>query len=559
MRRLSRIGWPQLLVLGIAAGLLVLFAALPLAIMLVRSFSGGLAPIWSAWTDSLNLRALGNTVSLTLATLAFTLALGVPLGWLFGVSDLPGRAAWRSLCTVPYVLPPYIGAIAWIQLANPSNGLLNRGGSWLDIYTIGGMAWVLGLAYTPFVFTATANALERVDPALEEAARIAGASPFRAFTSVTLPVLFPALGAASSFVMASTAAAFGVPYLLAAGTAEPHWVLTTRIYQALDLSPATGRPLAVALSLGLLTIGVGLPALGRLFEGRRSFTTVTGKANRGGAAPLGRFKPLALAVVGLYAVLAVGMPLLTLVGTSLMRRFSAGFSADNLSVDNYTTLLAMPRTTTALGHSLLLAALAATAAVLLGALIAYLSERTQTPGRHGLATLAGLPYAVPGTVLALGLLLTFSQPLRLILLDRVTFTLSLRDTMWMLGLAYMVKFLAFPVGNARAGLKALHPSLEEAARLSGASWGRSLRDVVAPLLRPQLIAAWFLVFMPAFSEITMSILLFGPDTEVVGTLLFNLQAYGDPPAAAVLAVVLTALVLSGNALLRLLSGGKVGL
>lgn len=195
----------------------------------------------------------------------------------------------------------------------------------------------------------------------------------------------------------------------------------------------------------------------------------------------------------------------------------------------------------------------------MGTLVAYLRERTNTPGRGFLAWLAALPYAVPGTVLSLGFILAFSQPISLILAENLRFTLDLKDTLWILGLAYMVKFLAFPVGNARSGLLALHPSLEEAARMSGASWGKALRDVTFPLLRPNLIAAWLLVFLPAFSEITMSILLFGPDTPVVGTLLFNLQAYGDPPGAAVLAVLVAVLVLGGNLLARRLSGGKVGL
>ena len=558
---LERVGLGRLLVLGCSGLLLLVFIGGPLGVLLIEAIGAG-PEVWSgAIGSAVNRQAALHTLQLALGTLAFTLVLGIPLGWLFGASDLPRRDTWRALCTLPYVIPPYIGAIAWIHLANPSSGALNKsfGGQVFNIYSVPGMVWVLGLAFTPFIFMAVASSLERMDPTLEEAARISGAGPLRVFFGITLPLSLPAVASAASFVTAASAASFGVPYLLSTGAAQPRWVLTTRIYQALDLSPATGRPLAVALSIGLLVIGVGLPTLGRLLEGSRSFTTVTGKAARGGRWSLGGWRIPAQVFVGLYALMGVILPLGTLLATSLMENLGGGLALENLSFDNYVKVLTGDQAPHALFNSLILAGGAASAGVVLGTFVAYLRERTNTPGRGFLAWLSALPYAVPGTVLSLGFILAFSQPISLVVAENLRFTLELKDTLWILGLAYMVKFLAFPVGNARSGLLALHPSLEEAARMSGASWGKALRDVTFPLLRPNLVAAWLLVFLPAFSEITMSILLFGPDTPVVGTLLFNLQAYGDPPGAAVLAVLVAALVLGGNLLARRLSGGKVGL
>lgn len=552
------------LVLGGALVLLGAFVLLPLGILgayLLAEPAAGL----EALADPLNVRATLNTLKVALAVLAFTLVLGVPLGFLLGRTDLPRRSAWRALCTTPYVVPPYITAIAWITLLNPTNGLVNRGLlavglPALDIYTLGGMTWVMGLALTPFIMLATADALSRMDASLEEQARIAGAGPWRTLWRVTLPMAAPGITAGAGFVLAYASAAFGVPYLLASGTAQPEYVLTTRIYQALDLDPSAGRPAAVALSLVLLAIGVGLPALGQLLRGRRKFTTVTGKASRVAPFALGRGRALGIAFAGGYAFLAVVLPLATIAVTSLMGNFGRGLGADNLTFANYgAVLFERSGTLEALVRSLVLAAGAATGAVVLGGLLAWLAKRTRTTGRGLVAGLARLPYAIPGTVLALALLLTFSQELRFILLDRVTIALSLSDTLWMLGLAYLVKFLAFPVGNAEAGLDALDPSLEESAHMSGAGWGTTTARITLPLLGPNLVAAWFLVFMPAFSEVTMSILLAGPDTRVVGTLLFDLQTYGDPPSAAVLAVVVTGLVLGGNAALRTVSRGRVGL
>lgn len=549
-------------VLALVVLLLLVFAGAPLLAMAVQALDPAAL---SALADPVNLRALWNTVLLCLGTVAFSLVLGVPMGWLLGRTDLPGAAAWRVLLSLPYVVPPYIGAIAWTWLLNPTNGLLNRGLSTLglpvlDIYSLGGMVWVLGLFLAPFVFLGTADALSRIDPALEEAARMSGATRWQVLRDVTLPLALPAIGAGASFVAAFAAAAFGVPYLLAGGAAQPDWVLSTRIYQALALDPATGRPVAAALSLVLLLVGVGLPTLARRLEGRRSFVSVTGKANRGGRIVLGRFTPLAVLGLSLYALVAVVLPLSTIALTSLMKGFGGGLSPDNLGLQHWSeVLLERPDTLDALLRSGLLAAAAATAATVIGGLVAWMAVRSPGRGSRAVASLARLPYAVPGTVLALGLLLCFSQEIRLILLERATFTLALLDTAWLLGIAYTVKHLAFPVGTVQAALQGLDPALEEAARMSGAGWGRSLRDVVLPLLLPSVVASWFLVAMPAFSEITMSVLLYGPRTPVVGTVLFQLQSYADPPAAAVLAVVLTAVVLLLSGGVRLLSRGRVGL
>lgn len=551
-------------VLGLAVAVLAVFVVLPLGVLLAAGLSDPAAGL-AALTHPLNGVAAANTVILALSVTAFTIVVGVPLGFLVGRSDLPGGRTWKVLVTTPYVVPPYITAIAWITLLNPSNGLLNRalagiGLPAFDIYGLAGMTWVMGLAFTPFVLLSTGDALSRMDASLEEQARIAGATPWRALVRVTLPTALPGVLEGATFVLAASAASFGVPYLLASGTAQPDFVLTTRIYQALDLDPATGRPVAVALSLALLMFGVGLPALARLLRGGRRFTTVTGKASRQAAFSLGWARLPALVGVGGYVGVAVVLPLATIAVTSLMGNFGRGLGPENWTLANYSAvLLERSDTLPAILRSLALAAGAATAATALGALLAWLNQRTRTPGRAVVAWLARLPYAVPGTVLALAMILTFSQEIRLILFERLTLGLALADTVWLLGIAYAVKFLAFPVGNAEAGLQATDPSLEEAARLSGAGFLRTLWRITAPLLRPDLVAAWFLVFMPAFSEVTLSILLQGPDTRVVGTLLFDLQTYGDPPSAAVLAVVVTVIVLGGNGLLRLVSGGRLGL
>jgi iron(III) transport system permease protein len=523
------------LVLGLIAGLLLCFVALPLGLLLPQ------AGAWERAMDQGD--AALHTLLLCLGTAGFALGMGIPVGIALSRFKLP--AALSAAVVLPYAIPPYVTTLAWVQLANPTNGLLT-GLLPLNIYTLWGMIWVLGLHLSPFVALSVRDALGRLDPALEEAARMSGASPRRVLWDVTVPMLLPALIAATGFVISAAAASFGVPYLLSAAAQEPVPVLTTRIYQALELSPSAGHPLAVGLALALLVLGVGLPSLLGLLRGGRSYAG----AKPGRVLPQVQ-RPLITAGVALWLALAVGLPLGSVVVTSLQASFGAGIAPENLSLVHWQRLLGDDRLPGALLRSIGLGVASASGALLVGALIGHAAERSPSRATRALAALARAPYAVPGTVLALALILAWSQEIRLILFERLTLTLALSDTVWILGLAYGIKFLALPLDSSRAALASLHPSLEEAARISGAGWGRTLWDVTLPLLGPALRTAWFLVFLPCFCEMTLSILLRGPRTAVVGTLLFDLQSYSDPQAAAVLALVVAAVVLVGGALFGL--------
>lgn len=519
----------------VLAGIAVLlagFVVLPLG-LLVR----GAGAFDAAWGER---AAAWNTLLLCAGSLGVALVAGVPVGWALARVRLPRLLATAT--TLPYAVPPYVTTIAWITLANPTNGVLR---AWLpvDVYTLPGMAWVLGLHLSPFVSLAVRDALTTMDPVLEEAARVSGASPSRVFRDVTLPLLGPALVAASGFVVAASAASFGVPYLLGSAARTPVPVLTTRIAQSLELAPVAGRPLAVTLALALLVLGAGVPALLRLLTARGG----TGSA-RVARTQVRSQSPAATLLVVAYVGVAVVLPLATLVASTFMARFGGGLGGDNLTSAHWARVLGDPHTRGALLRSLGLASAAASVAVVIGALLAHAAEREGSRATRFLATVARAGWAVPGTVLALALVLAFSQEVRLIVGERLTFVLALADTAWLLGLAYVVKFLALPLDGTRAALRGLHPSLEEAARVSGATWGRTLRDVTAPMLAPALGTAWFLVFVPSFCEVTMSVLLRGPSTEVLGTRLFQLQSYADPQSAAVLAVLVGALVFVGLAL-----------
>lgn len=515
------------LVLAGIALLLLLFVALPLGSLAIGVSTAGLGAGES--------EAITNTILMAVGTAGMACLAGLPVGWVAARRRL--SPLLESAIILPYAVPPYVTTIAWILLANPTNGLLSP---FLPIhaYTIWGMIWVLGLHLSPVVAMATRDALGRIDPVLEEAARVAGAGPLRTTLSISLPLALPAIGAAVSFVASAAAASFGVPYLLGASAAPPVPVLTLRIYRALELAPVSGRAEAVGLSMLLLAIGVALPAALRLLQGQRAYAS----------ARLARPRPLPpagamAAVVWLWLAVAVLLPVGTIAMTSVAPIFG---SFDAFTLDHWQAVLGEPRTRGALLRSTLLAAGAATGAVAIGALLAHTAERAPSRLVSALVGLARAPWAVPGTVFALGMILSFSQEIRVIILEQATVVVALADTAWLLGLAYAAKSLAIPLDGVRAAVRTVDRTVEEAARISGASWAQTQLRVVLPLLTPAILAGWSLVFASSFCEVSMSVLLRGPSTEVLGTRLFELLSYGSPQQAAVIAMVVVIAVLIGG-------------
>lgn len=518
------------ILLACVACLLVVFIALPLSLLFA-----GVGDLDLAFSEQ---EAIANTCWLALGAAALALVVGVPVGWVAARRRLPRLL--ESAILLPYAVPPYVTTVAWMVLANPTNGVLLR---WVpvNVYTLGGMIGVLGLHLSPLVALAARDALARIDPALEEAARVSGASPARTFLRITLPLAAPGIAASAAFVASSAAASFGVPYLLSSSAARPIPVLTLRIFRALELAPVTGRPLAVALSLILLAVGLALPMLVRVVQGRRSFGTAR-LARPRPAQPAGALA----AVVWAWLAFSVLVPVGTIALTSCASAFGR---FDAFTLEHWTAVITESRSQGALLRSGWLAAGAATAAVAVGALLATVAARTPSRPVSVLVGLARAPWAVPGSVFALAFLLAFSQEIRFILADRATLVMALANTPWILGIAYAVKSLAVPLDGVGAAVRTVDRSVEEAARVAGASWGRTQLAIVLPLLRPSLVAAWVLVFAGSFCEVSMSVLLRGPGTEVLGTRLFELLSYGSPQQASVLAMIVVLAVLAGGPVL----------
>lgn len=527
-------------------GALVLFALGPLALLLWQARATDTS-WWEVWLATENLEALRGTAITSLGAAAFAFTLAVPAALLLARTDLALPGVLRALFTLPSALPPFILGMGWVSLANPRAGLLNLllGPGTVDVYGAAGIAFVLGGAGLPLVFLPTLAALRRIDSSLEEAARLSGAGPLRTLLTVPLPLALPAALSGTALCVLFAASAFGVPYLLGVTASPPTPTLTTRIYGEI-LMGAGGLPRAVALSVELLGLATVVLLLSRALAKRGQVKLLAGKGGAVRPLPLGRWRwPLTLLVLAV----AVGLVVLPLLAVALTSVQPVWGQLSGLTTKHWGAVLTNARTLDAAGRSLLLAFATASLVTLLGLAVALTRRRW-------LETLAGAPYAVPGTVLALALLVAFSRDVRVVAFDRVAFVLALGNSLWLLLVAYTVKHLAFGARNAADGLAQVDPSLAEAARLSGATGLRAFVDATLPQLRAPLAAAFLVTFLTCMTELTLSVLLIPTGRDVLGTLLFELQSYADPGSAAVIACAFVLLVLAAQGLAALFSPPK---
>ncbi|HYG60680.1 MAG TPA: iron ABC transporter permease [Symbiobacteriaceae bacterium] len=545
--------------IALAVALLLLFGAFPIAVLVFKSFTAGdqftLANFTKVYANSANLASVVTTVKVAGLTMLISVLISFPLAWLVGRTDLPLKDLFRTLIVTPYMIPPFVGAIAWTYLCNPRIGYLNRLAKALfgleeapmDIYSMGGLVWVFVLFYFPFSFLAVSRALEKMDPSLEEAARISGSGTWRVLRDITIPLTAPALTAGALLVFVAVASAFGVPAII--GGPANLQVVTTRIISYVYV----GTPEALRESTALATVLLGMAMTVLWFSNwylaRREYFTLAGKSTRPVVVELGAWRwPLA-AAFGLVCFIFAILPIGALVMTSFIKSMGEPVGAGNWSLNTWKAVLDDRDTWRTLRVSLGAAVATATLASLVGLLIAYLKVKTRVRLRTVPDFLATFTNATPGIVVALGMIIAFSG----------NYGINLYGTVYILIAAYFVHHLSFAVRTAGAALEQMHPSLEEAALSSGAGWLRAFRDITVPLISPSLIGGWFLVFMPSFYELTMSVLLFASKSRPVGVYLYDLESYADPQAAAVLSVLILLLVLVGNSLMRWATRGKVGI
>jgi iron(III) transport system permease protein len=507
---------------------------LPLAFLVWGSLSAEGRPTLEHFREALGSRlyvqALRNSLVLGLWTSVLSVAIGLPLAWAVSRTDVPARRFVHMTAVVSYVTPPYLTAIAFVNLFSPNAGLVNRflrdvvgvPALTFNVFSMSGLVLVTVLHTFPFVYLLAASALESVDASMEESAQILGAGRWRTALAITGPLVAPAILSGALIAFVNAIALFGSQAII--GLPGRVFTLPTRIYALFDYPPQHG--LASAMSLVFVLITVVALSLQRGYLARRSYVTLGGKGSRPRRVALGpaRWGVFAFCV-GVFVV-AVLAPYVTLLAVSVSKSWGLQFW-QNLTLQHYRfVLIDYDVTRRAIANSLILAAGAATLAVALGALIGWIDLRTGLAGRRLLDYVSLVPLGLPGIVVAVALIQFWLRV-----------PLPIYGTLLIILLAYTGRYVPLGVRSANAAFRQIDPSLEETARVTGAGWLRTFRSVSLPLARPGLFAGWLLVFVPALQELSASILLFSSGSITLAVAVYNLYETGALEPVAALAIV----------------------
>jgi len=553
-RRYFDVKW--IIILLIVAFLLV-FQVLPLVYLFVRSFivdgKFSLEGFQRIYTYALNWTCLKNTLISAGLAMVFGVLLAFPLAWLVGRTNLYGKKFFRTIFVMTYMVPPYVGAMAWLRLLNPKVGTLNVFLANLfhlsempfNIYSVGGLVWVLTTFYYPYAFITISRAMEKMDPSLEEASRISGASPLRTVFTVTLPLMLPSVVAAALLVFVAAASCYGIPSII--GAPGKIYTVTTRIADYVSIGDEASLTSATCLAVFLMAISLAILYVSNFVIGKKEYVTVGGKSTRPNIVDLGKWRIPLTVLVSLFALVVVALPFATVILTSFTKNMGKSLLTEgNFTLKHWKTILTRDAIRSSAVNSILSAVLAATFGMIVCLIMAYLLKRTNVRGRQLPDFLITVGSGTPSVVIALALIMTMTGK----------FGINIYNTLAIMVIAYMIKYMLMGMRTVVSAFSQISPSLEEGAQISGASWLRRLKDVVFPLILPSIVAGWFLIFMPCFYELTMSNLLFSADTKTLGVELYTYQTYHSQQIASALASAILLLVISLNLILDKATKGK---
>jgi len=496
-------------VLLAAAATFVIVGVLPLVDMLAAIVrpSTGAAALRAALLDSRQLSLLSTTMIVGLGTATLATLIGAPLGFVLARIALPYKAALRIALAAPAVLPPYVVALALIAAAGSG------------AFTAGGAIVVLTVVFYPLTMLATEAGVRRVDPRLEDAGLLV-ATPARVLRRITWPLVLPTVTSAALVIFVLAISEFSVPGLLRVR------VFTTEVFTAFAALYDFG--LATVLSLPLLIVSIGVGACAAIVLGDRLVTTRRSVGGAPGDA-FDAWRPAAAVAVGVVIAAMLIVPVTVLVGEAAR--------STSISVLIWNSRRAVV-------NSLTLAMVGATAATLLGACLGYARARATATAGSALDAFWVVLFAVPSTVVGIGLIGTW---------NRTGVFGVLYGTPAMLVLAYLARLVPVCALAIGATIRTVPESHEEAAATAGAGWMRTMTQIVLPQVRNGLLAAWVVAFILAFGEVGTSILVAPPGESTLPIRVYTLIANAPPGDAAALAVVQTVVILCALALLGIAS------
>jgi iron(III) transport system permease protein len=550
-------------------GLLLLLIGVPVGMVVLMSlrtgFPGEEVPLTlenfvEVYLDPGTYEIFLNTLFFAVASVTVTLLFAVPIVWILMRTDVPLKKTIYVLLTIGILIPVFLRTIAWILLLSPRIGLLNQ---WLqqlfslssppfNLYSLTGMAFVQGISFVPGAFFMLAAAYRAMDPSLEEAAYTSGVGKLRTFLKINIPITLPAIAAVMVYLFMTAIAVFEVPAII--GMPSRILVLSSLIYSA--TTPATGLPdygIAGAYGAIMLVLGLTLAFLYvRLVKQGKKYTVITGRGYRPREIALGRWKWAAVAFVFFYLAIEVFIPFLVLLWASILPylQLPSASALSSMTLQHYREIPihvgARPFINT-----LILMFTVPTITMILSVLVSWVVIRTQVSFRGSLDTLAFIPHAVPGILMAVGLAY-------LGLAYRDIFPLY--GTVFIIVVAHTINWIAYGTRTTNSVMIQVHRELEEAGRVAGASAPRVLGRIVLPLIAAGVLNSWIWIGMLSYREVTMALTLYTRHNVVISTVVWQFWGSGWVPQVSALGVILIlfATLVVGGVRLALARIGEIG-
>ncbi len=532
----------------------------PVVMLVLGSFSGELGAFGAftlekyvaAYTDPAFAEILVSTVIFTLGSALVATGLALFLAYLNTRTNIPGKFMFGVISLIPMMVPHILFAVSWVLLLNPSNGMINLflrqlgiEGAALNIYSLAGMILVEGLLDLPIAYLVIAPAMSAFDVALEESSRVCGASNARTLFRVTLPVLRPAILAALTLVIVRSLASFAVPSVI--GMPGRIYVLATHIYSIVATGYAADYGMAAAVGMSALAASITLIVLyRRLTREGEKYVTISSRGYRPSVIDLKGARYPLFAVVAMISFVLIVLPILVLFYTSLvpyvMTPSAKAFAA--MSWRHWVTVLKDPVSLLALKNSLYLGVGGATLGIVLSFFVAYVIVKVRTKASGLLESLSFLSFSFPGIVVGIGFMWFFVQT-------------PLYSTIWALLIGYIATYLPYGLRPLTSAFVQIHGHLEESSRVCGGGPLYTMRRIVLPLLVPGIASGWILMATMFVRELSLSVVLSRPGTEVLAVQILRFAEdglWGRLSALGILMIFIsTALVVLANGIARKLS------
>jgi iron(III) transport system permease protein len=500
----------------------------------------------SVWSDPVTYGLFYNTFIYVFGATALGISLAATLAWLVERTDCPGKVWIYAGVPMTLAMPGMLQAMAWVLLLSPRIGFLNTflieqlglPIEPINIYSLGGMIFVEGLRLVPTAFLMLVPLMRSMDPSLEEAAAMSGAGPSSTLRKVTMRLLLPGLVAIVIYQFITALEVFEVPGIL--GMPADIFVFSTKIYQihhSATVLPEYGKANALAM-IYLVVAVVATIAYSRVIAHQERYTIVTGKGYRPRTQALGFWRWPAVALVVLFLLFSILLPLLVFIYVSLLPFVQAPSieAFQNLTLQHYLNLGDDPFLIQAIWNTILLIVLTSTGTVILAFLVSLVVVRSRFIGRRFLDQLAFMPHAIPGIVLGLAFLWVYLQG--------ANFGFDIFGSIWSICIAFIVSYIAYGTRAMNAAILQIHKDLEEAAHVSGAPHWRTMWRVFYPLMLPTFVGVWVWVMLHVVRSASLPLILYeGPENQVLAVIIWNMWDEGEMQAVGAIGVLMIVLLL----------------